>query len=201
MIKKVLFTGAAFILFAPHAGAGILSSPTDPCTFFSSGDCGPGNALVVSIPYIISFLFAFAAGASVLFVVVGASLMLIGMGEEGQVSKGKTAVIYALIGLAITMIAKSVVAFFIYKFNILVASADPIFDFMGIAVTAMVNVFTAVFVLIIMYAGFRMAFARGSTEEFNKAKNMLVWGIVAAVVINVAHALVNAVMQIPFTVP
>ncbi|MBU0458757.1 hypothetical protein KJ652_01650 [Patescibacteria group bacterium] len=194
-INILKFAGISILLLIPldHALAGA-------CDFLSN--CGADNVLATAIPVIANLLISVSAGASVLFVVVGAFLMLLSMGEEGQISKGKMSIIYALIGLCITLMSQVIVRFVATKFmGLSYGSTDPdpqpIFDFMTLAVSAMVVIFNSVFALMLVYAGFRMAFARGNADEFNKSRGILIWAIVAAVIVNVAYPLVNAVLNIP----
>ncbi|MCF7844682.1 MAG: hypothetical protein K9M03_02530 [Kiritimatiellales bacterium] len=184
-------------LVASSVSATALAAGSDTACAFV-GDCGPVNALGSAIAPIGNMLVAIAAGLSVLFVVVGGALMLISAGDEGQVQKGKMSIVYSLVGLGIVLISQSFIAFIGAQFGGLMGSADPVFDFMKFAVRAMVVTFNAVFLLMMIGAGFRMAFARGSSDEFTKARGMLIWAVAGAITVNIASALVNAVMTLPF---
>jgi len=168
---------------------------TDPCTFLGSW-CGAANVPQNAIPVIANLFIGVAAGTSVMFVIVGGFLMLISLGEEGNVQKGKMAIVYALIGLAITLLAQAIVAFIGERFGTLYLSTDPILDFMTFAVGAMVIIFNSVFVLMMVLAGFRMVFARGNADEFCKSRNMLIWAAIGAMFVNIANALVSTVLNI-----
>ena len=124
--------------------------------------------------------------------------MLTSMGEEGQISKGKMSIIYALIGLLLTKSAQIIVSFVINKFNIMsVGPEDDIVIFvMKQLVDAMKTAFNAVFAVMLIYAGYRMAFARGNADEFNKSKNVLIWAIIGAIIVNLAFPLANAVITV-----
>ncbi|MBU0767014.1 hypothetical protein KKF55_04520 [Patescibacteria group bacterium] len=174
------------------------AGPTDvalACRYVGIG-CTNTNALAMAVPLIGNTLVAVAAGLSVLFVVVGGALMLISAGDEGQVQKGKMSIVYALVGLGIALVSQSFTKFIAMQFGGLMGTSDPVFVFMGLAVGAMVTIFNAVFVLMMVGAGFRMAFARGSSDEFTKARGMLIWAVAGAIVVNVAYSLVSAVMSL-----
>lgn len=170
-----------------------LMQDVDPCEFISGG-CPASNVPAEAIPVIANLFIGVAAGASMMFVIVGGFLMLVSLGEEGNVQKGKMAVIYALVGLAITLLAQSIVAFVGTRFIGLSVAADPFITFMASAVASMIIVFNSVFILMMVLAGFRMAFARGNADEFNKAKGMLIWAAIGAIIVNVARALVATVL-------
>jgi hypothetical protein len=167
------------------------------CAMFEDGVCAADNVLMALVPLIAALFAAIAGGASVLFVVVGGGLMLISAGDESQVTRGKMSIIYALIGLAITLLAQSIVAFFTAQFGSLHMSANPVVQFTALGVGAIVFLFNSVFALMAIAAGFRAAFARGNADEFNKARAMITWAIVGAVIVNIARSLVAAVLNLP----
>ncbi len=195
MKPHVSLAGFSVLLWAPFVHAAMPGA--NPCTFI--GGCTPTNVVANAIPFIANLFIAVAAGAAVLFVVVGAFLMVIGFGDEGSIAKGKHAIVYALVGFGLVLLAQTIVAYLASAdmFGGLFMTPEPIFEFMRIAVRAMMVIFNAVFAVVMVLAGYRMAFARGSADEFNSAKSMLIWAVVGAVVINVAHALVNAVLALP----
>lgn len=176
--------------------SGAIAAPVDTACSYVGG-CGPINVLFNAIPLIGNMLVAVGAGLAVLFVVVGGALMLISAGDEGQVQKGKMSITYALVGLGLVLVSQSVVAFIAGRFGGLATSTDPVFAAMNFAVSAMVTVFNAIFALMMVIAGFRMAFARGNSDEFTKARGMIIWAIAGTVVVNVANSLISAVMNLP----
>ena len=183
------------VLFIPTASAACFVPAADPCRLI--GGCVCRNDVFNAIPLIVDTLVAVAAGVSIMFIIVGAYQLLISAGEEGAIGKGKMSIIFALVGLGITMVSQTIVAFAIAQFGGLQTSGDPIFAFMGLAVRAMTGTFNAVFVIMMIFGGFKMAFARGNADEFSKARGILIWACVGAICVNVARALVNAVMNLP----
>ncbi|MBU2213154.1 hypothetical protein KKC44_04165 [Patescibacteria group bacterium] len=175
--------------------AAVSAQMANPCAYV--GGCGPANVLALAVGPVANLLVSVAAGLSVVFVVVGGALMLTSLGEEGQIQKGKMSIVYALVGLGITLLAQSIAAFVGTQFGGLMGSSDPVFHLMGYAVNAMVILFNAVFALMMVASGFRMAFARGSSDEFTKARGIIIWAVVGAIVVNVAQALVVSVMNLP----
>jgi len=165
------------------------------CKYIGDG-CGPENMLATLIPLAASFLITVAGGAAVLFVAVGAFLMLIAAGDEGRAAKGKMAVIYALVGLGIALLAQTIVAYLDSQFGDLVLSSNPVLDFIPLAVNAVMTLFNSVFALMVVFAGLRMVFGHGSTEEFGKARSVLVWALAGALVANFGRVLVENVIVV-----
>ena len=191
-MKKIHFYLAGLLMVLVPAGNAfaLVCDYVDNC----KQDFVPERA----IPIIADLLIAVAAGTSIVFIVIGGVLMLTSMGEEGQISKGKMSIIYALIGLLLTKSAQIIVSFVINKFNIMsVGPEDDIVIFvMKQLVDAMKTAFNAVFAVMLIYAGYRMAFARGNADEFNKSKNVLIWAIIGAIIVNLAFPLANAVITV-----
>ncbi|PIR48678.1 hypothetical protein COU80_03165 [Candidatus Peregrinibacteria bacterium CG10_big_fil_rev_8_21_14_0_10_55_24] len=187
-----LFRAAIGILtlFAP----GVAVAAVDPCTFLG-GNCGMQNVPLNAVVPLATFMVVIAAGASVVFVMVGAMLMALNMGDESKIARGRTAILYALGGLALTFLAQTIVSFITIYFGG-VSAADPAVSLMSMAVSAMKSLFTITFVIMMIFGGFWMVYARGKTDEFNKAKIMVIWCCIAAIVVNVAHALVQAVLNL-----
>ncbi|OGJ83345.1 hypothetical protein A3J91_05720 [Candidatus Peribacteria bacterium RIFOXYC2_FULL_58_10] len=183
---------------------GLLSMPGiafatygDPCYFFES-NCGAVNAIASAVPFIANFFIALGAGVSVVFVIAGAMQMLLSGFDESMLARGKMSVVYALAGLLIVSLSQTLVAYVISQSDSvgLSGSSQPVIGIMTIAVNAMLGIFGGVFVLVIIFAGFRMVYARGVADEFNKAKSALTWAIVGAIVVSITYALVQAVIAI-----
>ncbi len=197
-MNKLYKTLGLVILLLP-----VCAVAAHPCGLVNVGGafagCTPKNSAALAIPLIVNTMFAVATGVSVLFIIVGAFFLLTSGGEEGRITRGKTAIVYSLIGMAIVLTSQTIVAYAITRFGVLAgAGNDVVFVFMTNAVNLMTNVFTGVFVIMLIYAGFKMVFARGSPEEFSKSRNILLWAIAGAIAANIARSLVYAVMNIPF---
>jgi len=168
-----------------------------PCGFLGGGCTSsqhvPRNAIV---PLGQIFVVT-TAGASVLFVLVGATLILLNVGDESMVQRGRNSILYALAGLGITFFAQSIVLYVSDTFTGLDPSgSDTAVEIMTRSVNAIKNLFSAIFLVMVIFAGCRMIYARGKTDEFAKAKTMAIWCGVAAVLVNLTHAMVQAVLNL-----
>ncbi len=62
-----------------------------------------------AIPSWITWMIMFAASASVLMVMVGGVMFLVGVGSEDMYTKGKQTIIWAIVGLVISLLAFGIV--------------------------------------------------------------------------------------------
>jgi hypothetical protein len=148
------------------------------------------------IPVIGSVLVGLAAGLSVVAVLYGGLLMLLSVGDEGRVTKGKNSIMYGLGGLALALSAQSLVSFLVteplLQFRTVGGTLGPIQGLLIAAVTIGVNVFNALLILVVLYAGFRLVYARGKSEDVKKGISTLKYAFIGAVVANLSRALVEA---------
>ncbi|MFA7681438.1 MAG: hypothetical protein WCX61_00225 [Candidatus Peribacteraceae bacterium] len=197
MMRRIITTLTAFSASVLSVPAALAARPqVDPCAYI--GGCTyDANWVSPLIGKLAGLGMTIAAGTAVLFVVVGGAQMVISMGEEGTITKGKMSMVYALIGLGLAMLSQTIVAYVATEFSGLFMSTDPIFTFIRSAITVIVGLFNVVFALMVVYAGYRMTYARGEAENFNKAKSILIWSVVGAIGVNVAAALTKAVINLP----
>ena len=171
------------------------AAPGDACALVG-GPCTTANAAGAAIGPLISLAISAGAAIAMLTMVWGGFQMLISAGEEGVSTRGKNAIIFAIAGLFIVLIGRTIAAWIIAGFTPLHMHADPLFGVADLAVDAMVALFNVVFIIVTIYAGFRMAFGRGSADEFNKARTMMGWAIAGAVATNTGHAAIGALLTI-----
>ena len=76
-------------------------------------DVQSGNIVEI----LLKVAFAILGALSLLFIVIGGYNYIISEGEAGKVAKAKQTIIYALIGLAIAIVAQSTISFVIKEYN------------------------------------------------------------------------------------
>ncbi len=176
-----------------------LAAIPPPVTCNGLAGCGlpPANVLFTStLPVLIRILANIAAGASVICIVIAGWQLLISWGDESKITHGRWGIIYALLGLGLTIVSQTIVAFVISE-NYGQGSSEFLFGgALPAAVRIMVTLFNVALVLVIMFAGFQMAIEGGKAESYMKGLNIIKWAIGGAVVVNLAHALVNAFLLI-----
>ncbi|MEI8230595.1 MAG: hypothetical protein WCG83_05700 [Candidatus Peregrinibacteria bacterium] len=169
----------------------------DPCVGIPGG-C-PAQNVLLNIPIVLGpILVGLAAGGAVLMVVIGGAQMMLAFGDDGAAGKGKMTVIWALCGFALALASQAIITFVQTRASPLAQSNLPTLDLMAAIVSTALTLFNVAFVLVMVYAAFRLVISYGKTEEHGKAWNMLLWAIFGAMVINVAHSLVRAILGIGF---
>lgn len=161
------------------------------------GNCGATNAASLVLAPLANLLIGIVAGGAVLAVVAGGALMLFSFGDESRYSQGRGAVMFAVLGFVLARLSQAIVLFVGNQYGSLDGSADPIQDFLAISVGSIRTLFNAVFILIIIVAGYRMIIGRGNSDDFTKAKQMLNWGVIGAVIVNLAGSIINATLNVP----
>lgn len=160
------------------------------------GDCSSAeNVLARFIPAIGRVWVSAAAGLAVIGVIVGGGKMMLNFGDESKIQQGKQAIVYSLLGFIIVLASQSIVAFVAFR-TVEARGDEPLFDFMTAVVGAMLSVFNVAFVLMIILAGYRMVVGYGQSDEFNKARTMVIWAIGGAIAVNAAHAVVRVLLNL-----
>ncbi len=173
----------------------------DPCQKIGGCSTNAQGLISLGIQNTAAVFISVAAGAAVLFVVTGGVQMLLSFGNDSMISKGRNSIIFALGGFALTLASQAIVSFVISRSisgGLAVASANPALALMRVAVDGMLSVFNAIFVVVAVGAGLRMIVGHGKSEEFTKAKTMLIYAVAGAVAINIAKALVNVILNAGF---
>ena len=142
-------------------------------------------------------VYIYAIG--VLMIMVGGAQMVLSAGREDWVSKGKTTITWAIIGIA--------TANFV---TLGVGSGSSLLDFVGLEVqnrvpnadlilsansTLMSTIFDLLFVSILgvaLFCGMWMVVSLGKQDQFDKAKEGLFWAAIGAIAINLAQVIANA---------
>lgn len=173
----------------------------DPCSTIGGCSLSGGGIIALVIQNTAALFVSIAAGASVLFVVVGGFQMLLSFGNDSTVTKGKNSVMFALGGFALVLAAQAIVSFVVNNAiggGLVLATVNPAVSLMGVAVRMMLSVFNVAFALVAIGSAIRMVVAHGKSDEFGKARSALIFSIVGAVIVNVARALVNIILTAGF---
>lgn len=161
-------------------------------------NCNPENAVAFALPGIAKLLLEVAAGLSVLFMVWSGILMLISMGDDSKAAQAKWAIIYALVGLLGALLSQAFVGTVAETplLNAIVNDAHPIASIILRLVQFLVNAVNVLFFVAIIFAGIRMLVSHGQPEEFNRAKKVIEWAVIGAIIVNVARTLVRVVLSL-----
>lgn len=164
------------------------------CEGLNPALCTPSNVVTeTALPQIAALLLRIVAGLSVLFIVWGGILMLISMGDDSKTAQAKWAIIYALIGLFGAILSQAFVG---TVAQVPLGAGATEATIIQQAVKFLVNAVNVIFLSVIIFAGIRMLMGHGQPEEFSRAKKVIAWAIMGAVVVNVARTLVRAVLSL-----
>lgn len=195
MKKTLLRIGITALSLMPYL---VAAQAVDPCSSVPGG-CDAGTVpdmLTSGINTLAKAFVTGAAGFAVLFVIIGGAQMLINLGDEGKAQKGRETVIWSLCGFGIVLMAQTLVAFVTSR-ALPLADAEPLnLAFMQTVADIMLTMFNLAFISMCIYAGFILVLSQGSQDQFGKAKTIFIWSIAGALTINVAAALVRAVLNI-----
>ena len=144
-------------------------------------------------------LFAgIAAGAAVLFGVIGGMQLLLSFGDESKITKGRNSMILSLAGFSLVLGAQVIVASTVTKAQGIIESKNPFVEVMEIAVNVMVSTLNAIFVLVMILTGIRMVIAHGNAEDFGKGRKAFIFAFVGAFFVNLAKAFVQGILNSGF---
>lgn len=128
----------------------------------------------------------------VLFIMIGGAYMVLSAGNSENVTKGKNAIIWAVIGIFVMQSSDSLLTYVTQEVDTRDAAPDLV---ESVAVTLMGAVFDLLYVAILgvaIFSGMRMVMSFGKEEEFNKGREGLFWCAVGAIIINMADVLATA---------
>ncbi len=160
--------------------------------------CGvPGNiTYLYTVPGIATLLLNISAALALIFMIIGGFILATGFGEQDKVTKGKNTMLAAAGGLVVALTSAKIVGI-VASENF--GTAAPDFLFGGIlpaSVRIMLNVFNVTCFLMILAGGMRYIYARGKEDELKKARNMVVYALIGAVIVNLSQILVKIVLNL-----
>lgn len=199
MIIDLLILGLVqWLLSAPVAQAQAIAPPPAAVCAGLVG-CGQpaANIVATGLPIALLWMLNIAAAICLLIIMWSGFSMIISLGDEGKVSKGRWNVMYALLGLVVVVSAQVIVAAVgtlgINNSGSPLAIVGNIFATLTSSLRILLNI---AFTLMAVIAGIRMVYAQGKTEEYQKGKNMIFGAILGALIVNLATALIRAVLVI-----
>ncbi len=199
MIRLPLLAGMVALLAAGVAQAQTLPPASQICNPLLYGcGAGPANIFAANAPEVLVWVLNIATAICLAVIIWAGFHMLLSLGDEGHIAKDRMRVLWALIGLVI-VISSQVIVGAVGTTNVGQAAGDPVamvgaaFRAFILSIRVLLNV---AFTIVAVIAGIRMVYAQGKQDEFAKGKTMLVGAITGALIINLATALIRAVVAI-----
>lgn len=207
-MKRMLRTLALASLLAVPAAVFAAAPPTMYIYCGGLPGCPSGwterfsNVLVL----LLSRLPVYVTGLSTLFIMIGGAYMIMNAGDQEKISRGKSTITWAIIGIFVTQFAANFVyysptgaplfgvsqGFIPMEVNSRAPGSDLVTSIITTLIGSILDLSYIVILAYAIFSGMRMVLTFGKEEEFTKAKDGLVWAAVGAIIINIAVAIVNA---------
>lgn len=166
------------------------------CTGLVGCGAGPSNTLVNGIPHVAVIILQVAAGGCVLAIVWAGFQMVISLGDGGKIGQAKNAILYAMLGLGITVLSQFLISSVISEY---VPTDDPTVIHLTILkgiIRYLRNVLNAALAVVIVIGAIRMVMAQGKQDEFTKGRQAILWAVIGALVVNFAVAIASVASRI-----
>jgi hypothetical protein len=172
--------------------------PTVPCVPALPGCGGPSPVLLTSLlPNLAVFLLRFATGLSLVCVIVAGVQMMLAMGDDSAISKQKWAIFYALAGLVLAILSQAFVsAVATYNYAAGVTPDLIVGGILKLVIDVILTSMNMILVAVIILNGYKKLLAQGKSDEFNKAKQGVLWAIIGAIIINLSYSFVRIVTSL-----
>ncbi|MEI7511794.1 MAG: hypothetical protein WCJ84_06585 [Candidatus Peregrinibacteria bacterium] len=169
-----------------------------------------------AIPNWISWLMMFSAGAAVLMIIAGGAMVMIGGAEEEWRSKGMQTVTFAVLGMIIATLSYTAVEVINHisiaghnpNVSVLKSTTGVVRDLVqgdlrkelipGIIQIALKLVAT-LNVILLVYGGSLLVLRNDEDDATEKARKIILWGVIGLIIIAVAYAVVEGVANFTFT--
>lgn len=178
-------------VFAP-----VVAYAQDPCIFVPGG-CPPENIFQTTVvPTIANIFLRLTGGLSIIFIIWACIQLLLSGGDEGKIENARKSMLWSLIAMAIALLSQLFISFVVTESQNFGLQSPIDFDLQVMAQTVrvMLRGFNVVMGVVLFVAGAKMLLARGKTAEFDKAKMMLTWAIIAGILANISHFAIQIVV-------
>lgn len=188
MNLPAIMVGIASFVLAPSA-AYAAQGLNNACSIVG---CSPISSTAISdfAVQIANLMLYSAAGLCVLFIIYGGLLMIVSVGDDSRFQKGRNAVLFAMLGLALSLASQSLLAF-VASVAVSSITSNPIVTTITNVSNLLISAFNALFVIAVIVGGYRMVLARGEQDKFNSGRQAVTFAIIGAIVVNLAKLITN----------
>lgn len=111
-VLSVAGTASAVDVFGPCGGS---AKNTDVCQSVGTPGRPGSNPIIGALKVAITIIAVIIGVAAVIVIILAGFSMVTSNGDSQEVAKARTNIIYALVGLAVAVLAQSIVAFVLNK--------------------------------------------------------------------------------------
>jgi len=173
-----------------------------------SGDAGQIGVLAGDLitNYAINTLYYIAAAVATLFIILSGFRMVTAGGNEEELKKQKSYLLWAVIGLVMVLLAKTGINEIKTILEKTPGADQTMGQLIGEGVSKLIQdyalatlyyIAAAVATLFIVISGFRLVTAGGNEEEIKKQKDYLLWAVLGLLIVLIAGTVVEKVYQVP----
>jgi hypothetical protein len=156
--------------------------------------CKPGwtEYFTGVLALLVQALPVYIYGLGVLFIMIGGAYMVLSAGDPEKITKGKSTITWAIIGIFVMQAAQALVNFVILEVNTRDGGTDLITSVTNTLIGSIFDLLYIAALGVAIFSGMRMVVSFGKEEEFNKGKEGLFWAATGAIIINLAAAIATA---------
>jgi hypothetical protein len=147
-----------------------------------------------------TYLPLYAAPVATLFVIIGGGYLLFHLGDDQRAETGKKTIMYALIGLAVILFARTFIFTFVATETLFdpngILSVDSAVSIINALIRIAYTFFNTALIIAILYNAGRMIVSRGADDEYSKAKQGFFYAFIGAVILNTVDFIIWIVMNL-----
>lgn len=173
-----------------------LASAQDPCVFVPGG-CPPENIFQTTVvPTIANLFLRLTGGLSIIFIIWACIQMVMSWGDEGKIENARKSMTWSMIAMAVALLSQLLISFVVTEAQNfgLQSPIDYDLNVMAQVVRVMLRAFNIIMGIMIFISGVKMLMARGKMDEFDKARTILAWSIIAGILANISHFAIQIVV-------
>lgn len=182
-------TGLGIALVA-RAGLDYVSTQISGGAISTTGASGTIPTTILNMGSILNLVYFIAGALAVVMIIFAGIQWITSSGNPSKATKARQTVTYAIIGLAVIILAYAITQFVSDKIG--TGDAKTI---LGNITSAMFYVAGVLAVLMIIYSGIHYVSSMGNPNEVTKAKNTLMYSVIGLVVAILAYAIIGFVVS------
>lgn len=155
----------------------------------------------VALPNVITFLAVVAGAISVLVIVLAGVQIVISSGEPSKIQKARSAILYACVGLAISISATSLASIIpdLAQKATEISQNNPndgiVIAVINVASSYIAWIGGAVAVIFMVYGAFKYSSSGGDSTKVTSARNTIVYSAVGLFIIVVSRTLIAMIIS------
>lgn len=147
---------------------------------------------------LLPFIFGLLGALSVLYIIIGGMRFVLSGGSPDAVNRARNTILYALIGLVVSLLSFTIVNFVLSAVNPPETGTNPLFGPSGLLTQLaqwMVYAISIISVVMIIYGAFRYVISGGDSSATKSARDTILYAVVGLIVAISSQAIVTFVLK------